>query len=54
MDAGIAALVMTLPSTIAETGTAIQDQRVQLPPGPAFNGGGAWFFPVTLAVRFDL
>jgi hypothetical protein len=54
MDAGIAALVMTLPSTIAETGTAIQDQRVQLPPGPAFKGGAAWFFPVTLAVRFDL
>lgn len=54
VDAGIAAMALSLPSTIAETGTASQDPAVVLPAGPAFKGGVAWFFPVTVGVRWDL
>lgn len=54
MDVGVGALVMTVPRTDAETGSAAQDQEDLLPPGPAFDGGAAWFFPVTLGLRWDL
>jgi hypothetical protein len=53
-DAGMAALLLQLPSSSPETGSAVQDQTVLLPPGPAFKGGTAWFFPVTVSVRWDL
>jgi hypothetical protein len=54
VDVGIAAMALRLPSSRAETGGAMQDQLVLLPPGPAFEGGVAWFFPVTAGVRWDL
>lgn len=54
IDAGIAALALSLPRTVAETGGAREDSLVILPAGPAFKGGVAWFFPVTAGVRWDL
>lgn len=53
MDVGLALLVMFLPSTQAQSGPAMQDQRVSLPPGPAFTGGLSWSLPFTCALHFD-
>src|SRR5438105_1095892 len=36
MDLGVAALYMDLPQTVSDSARAIEDQRVALPPGPAF------------------
>ena len=53
MDLGVAALYMDVPQTIPDSARAIQDQRVALPEGPAFNGGGTFFYPVTLGLHYD-
>lgn len=47
--------VIRVPSTYPETGAAIEDSTVRdLPSGPAFQGGTAWFIPVNLALRWDI
>ena len=53
MDVGVAALYMDVPQTVPDSAHAREDQRVVLPPGPAFNGGATVFFPVTLGLHYD-
>jgi hypothetical protein len=54
MDLAVGLYAFTLPTTTAETGSALQDYTVALPDGPALKGGTAWFVPLNLGIRWDL
>jgi hypothetical protein len=52
-DVGVAALLLFVPGTRPDTGPAVADNRVALPPGPYFAGGRGVFFPITVGLRVD-